>query len=50
MLTGTCAGRDTIDTTSANGNVWKMLLGAVNDWYDNDQCGDTDDEDQMPAA
>ncbi|KAL8696543.1 MAG: hypothetical protein Q9224_002741 [Gallowayella concinna] len=34
--------RDVIDTTSADGNVWKMLLGAVNDWYDND--GDSDDD------
>ncbi|KAL9635650.1 MAG: hypothetical protein Q9204_002555 [Flavoplaca sp. TL-2023a] len=33
---------DVIDTTSAAGNVWKMLLGAVNDWYDYD--GDPDDD------
>ncbi|KAL8865807.1 MAG: hypothetical protein Q9174_006683 [Haloplaca sp. 1 TL-2023] len=35
---------DVVDTTSADGNVWKMLLGAVNDWYDND--GDSDDDDE----
>lgn len=28
--------RDIIDTTPADGNVWKMLLGAVNDWFDDD--------------
>ncbi|KAL8908992.1 MAG: hypothetical protein Q9171_005222 [Xanthocarpia ochracea] len=39
---------DVIDTTSADGNVWKMLLGAVNDWYDND--GDSDDEDDDDAV
>ncbi|KAL8859794.1 MAG: hypothetical protein Q9178_003626 [Gyalolechia marmorata] len=37
---------DVIDTTSADGNVWKMLLGAVNDWYDDDgDSGDEDDDD-----
>ncbi|KAL8866526.1 MAG: hypothetical protein Q9174_006252 [Haloplaca sp. 1 TL-2023] len=37
---------DVADTTPANGNVWKMLLGAVNDWYDNDgDCDDDDDDD-----
>ena len=36
LLTDNSTCRDAIDTTSANGNVWKMLLGAVNDWYDND--------------
>ncbi|KAL9033583.1 MAG: hypothetical protein Q9180_005869, partial [Flavoplaca navasiana] len=36
---------DVVDTTSADGNVWKMLLGAVNDWYDNDGDSDDDDED-----
>ena len=47
ILTGTSASRDTIDTTSADGNVWKMLLGAVNDWYDNDPDEDIDDEDEL---
>ena len=28
--------RDVIDTTSANGNVRKMLLGAINDTEDDD--------------
>ena len=46
ILTGTSAYRDAIDTTSADGNVWKMLLGAVNDWYDNDPYEDIDDEDE----
>ena len=27
---------DIVDTEPANGNVWKMLLGAVNTWYDCD--------------
>jgi hypothetical protein len=26
--------RDIVDTTPWNGNVWKMLLGAINDTYD----------------
>ncbi|KAL8896162.1 MAG: hypothetical protein Q9207_007843 [Kuettlingeria erythrocarpa] len=29
-------GMDIVDHTYWNGNVWKMLLGAVNDWYDDD--------------
>ncbi|KAL8919647.1 MAG: hypothetical protein Q9208_006679 [Pyrenodesmia sp. 3 TL-2023] len=29
-------GMDVVDHTYWNGNVWKMLLGAVNDWYDDD--------------
>ena len=28
--------RDVIDTTPADGNVWKMLLGPINDWFDDD--------------
>ncbi|KAL8787452.1 MAG: hypothetical protein Q9213_002229 [Squamulea squamosa] len=40
-------GLDVVDTTSADGNVWKMLLGAVNDWYDNDV--DSDDDDNKDA-
>ncbi|KAL8706255.1 MAG: hypothetical protein Q9201_000692 [Fulgogasparrea decipioides] len=28
---------DVIDTTSADGNVWKMLFGPVNDWFDGDR-------------
>ena len=35
-----------IDTTPANGNVWKMLLGAVNDTFDDDP----DDEDNENAT
>ncbi|KAL9131378.1 MAG: hypothetical protein Q9175_006779 [Cornicularia normoerica] len=27
---------DIVDTEPSNGNVWKMLLGAVNDWFDDD--------------
>ncbi|KAL8894790.1 MAG: hypothetical protein Q9192_004050, partial [Flavoplaca navasiana] len=40
---------DVIDTTPADGNVWKMLLGAVNDWYDNDGESDEDGEDDVPT-
>ncbi|KAL8718572.1 MAG: hypothetical protein Q9225_004302 [Loekoesia sp. 1 TL-2023] len=29
-------GMDIVDHTSWDGNVWKMLLGALNDWYDDD--------------
>ncbi len=28
--------RDVVDTEPSNGNVWKMLLGAVNEWFDDD--------------
>ncbi|KAL8792769.1 MAG: hypothetical protein Q9195_004656 [Heterodermia aff. obscurata] len=27
---------DIVDTTSWNGNVWKQMLGALNEWYDDD--------------
>lgn len=27
---------DIVDTEHSDGNVWKMLLGAVNDWFDDD--------------
>ena len=35
--------RDIVDTTSAEGNVWKMLLGAVNYWFDDDDDDDDGD-------
>ena len=28
--------RDIVDHTYWDGNVWKMLLGALNNWYDDD--------------
>lgn len=28
--------RDICDTTSAEGNVWKMMLGSINDYWDDD--------------
>ncbi len=34
--TGLTGNRDIIDTTEANGNVWKMLFGPVNDDFDDD--------------
>ena len=34
---------DIIDTEPANGNVWKMLLGAVNHWFDDNPDDDGDD-------
>lgn len=27
---------DIVDTTPANGNIWKMLHGAINSWFDDD--------------
>ncbi|KAM0797870.1 hypothetical protein BDR22DRAFT_428266 [Usnea florida] len=27
---------DIVDTEPSNGNVWKMLLGAINNWFDDD--------------
>ena len=38
--------RDVIDTTPANGSVWKMLLGAVNDTFDDDP-NDEDSENEI---
>ena len=35
--------RDVIDHTPANGSVWKMLLGAVNETFDDDP-NDEDNE------
>jgi hypothetical protein len=29
--------RDICDTTPADGNVWKMLLGSINDYWDDDK-------------
>lgn len=34
MLTLLC--RDLVDTEPWNGNVWKMLLGAINEKFDDD--------------
>ena len=31
---------DIVDTTAVSGNVWKMLLGATNDWFDDDDSTD----------
>lgn len=33
--------RDIVDHTKSNGNLWKMILGAIDPDYD----GDSDDED-----
>ena len=30
------SSRDIVDTEPSNGNVWKMLLGAINPTFDND--------------
>ena len=37
--------RDLVDTTPADGNVWKMLLGPLNPWFDDDTEEEDDDED-----
>ena len=37
---------DIVDTTPADGNIWKMLLGSINDWADDD---DEDAEDNGPG-
>ncbi|KAF7512559.1 hypothetical protein GJ744_000820 [Endocarpon pusillum] len=31
---------DIVDTEPADGNVWKMLLGAVDKWFDDDEGGE----------
>jgi hypothetical protein len=28
------ASRDIVDAEPLNGNVWKMLLGAIDKWFD----------------
>jgi hypothetical protein len=30
--------RDIVDSEASDGNVWKMLLGAVNKWFDEDEA------------
>ncbi|KAF2813081.1 uncharacterized protein BDZ99DRAFT_473802 [Mytilinidion resinicola] len=37
--------KDIVDTTSCDGNVLKMLLGAVDRDWDDDESGDEDDDD-----
>jgi hypothetical protein len=39
----TCGNRDVVDTTPSTGNVWKMLLGAINATYDGDFMEDLDE-------
>jgi hypothetical protein len=35
--------RDHVDTEPfLNGNLWKMLLGAINEWFDDDEGGITE--------
>lgn len=38
--------RDIVDTEPADGNVWKMLFGPINDWFD----GDSHTNDGSPEA
>lgn len=44
------SNRDLVDTTPADGNVWKMLLGPLNPWFDNDTEEEDDDEDDDDYA
>lgn len=32
--------RDIVDAEPADGNVWKMLLGSLDKWFDGDKDGD----------
>ena len=50
MLTESFTCRDVIDTTPADGNVYKMLLGSVNDWFHGDRDEDTDKDDEPSEA
>lgn len=34
---------DIVDVTPTSGNVWKMLLGAVNEWFSDDDSNDHED-------
>lgn len=29
--------RDIVDAEPADGNLWKMLLGSINKWFDQDE-------------
>lgn len=40
--------RDIVDTEPANGNVYKMILGAINPWFDDD--AEMNDDNEGPAA
>ena len=31
--------RDIVDTEPSTGSVWKMLFGAINEWFDGDVPG-----------
>ncbi len=44
ILTTLPRTRDIIDTEPSNGDVWKMLLGAINTWFD-----DTVDDGGIPS-
>lgn len=37
--------RDICDTTSAKGNVWKMMLGSINPYWDDDDGNDDNEDD-----
>lgn len=40
MLIMFTKNRDIVDTEPSVGNVWKMLLGAVNAWFDGSLAND----------
>lgn len=39
-LTFSSDDRDIVDTEPSSGNVWKMLLGSTNKWFDQDPIVD----------
>jgi len=44
------ACRDIVDTEPSTGDVWKMLLGAINPRFDDDDEEDDDEMDHRPAT
>ena len=44
--TGADELRDTVDVERFDGNVWKMILGSVNPWFDNDESDDEESDDE----
>jgi hypothetical protein len=38
-----CVIKDIVDTEPSYGNVWKMLLGTIDPWFDGDDGDDDDD-------
>ncbi|KAH7409344.1 kinase-like domain-containing protein [Cadophora sp. MPI-SDFR-AT-0126] len=45
IIEGSDTQLDIVDTEPSNGNVWKMLLGSIDPYFDNSDDDDDDDDD-----